>query len=553
MPKKISLLSHLIFYCALASQPIINVPDSLSNKNFEYFVSKLESDKTDKKAATYYAAAYLAKAKKEMDWPQTVNAYKCLLHQSKKELRIMYADSMIKAAKHTANNALIGAAFLTKGIVYYDMKRHADALNNYLVADGYISRSNDEYSKYKVKFNIAQIKYYLGFYNEAASLLRQCIAFFKKEDDVPYLSSLHSLGLCYNRLGQYALCSQTNRLGVAESKKRGHPGEVFHFIHSEGINLYFTQNYDNAIGKLKQALPPLIKSGDFANEAVANFYIGKSYWDSNRHEEALPYFFKVDKAFAGSNYIRPDLRESYELLIDYYKENKNLQKELFYIKRLLKADKDLEANYKYLSGKIHKEYDTKKLLQGKARIEASLQNRKAIDITIIGILVLVVASLVYWHLETQKRNRKKFEELMARVQPPHKEKKPVENLDINPEVVAAVLKHLEKFEKSNKFLEPDMSLTKLAGIFDSNTKYVSKIIIHHRGKKSTEYINDLKIDYIIELLKASNRIRNYTNKALAEEAGFSTTQHFTRAFASRAGISPSYFIQEFKKDIDKQD
>lgn len=130
------------------------------------------------------------------------------------------------------------------------------------------------------------------------------------------------------------------------------------------------------------------------------------------------------------------------------------------------------------------------------------------------------------------------------------EPKKVENgiLDINPEAVATVLKQLEKFEREKKFLDQDWTLVKLSAAFNSNTKYLSKVIFHYRNKKFTEYINDLKIDYIIELLKSDKKIRNYTNKALAEESGFSSTQRFTNAFNSRTGISPTFFINELKKE-----
>lgn len=93
-------------------------------------------------------------------------------------------------------------------------------------------------------------------------------------------------------------------------------------------------------------------------------------------------------------------------------------------------------------------------------------------------------------------------------------------------------------------------MVKLSAAFNSNTKYLSKIIFHYRGKGFVDYINDLRVDYIVELLKNDKRIRNYTNKGLAEEAGFSSTQRFTNAFISRTGISPSYFIEELRKQTD---
>ena len=42
-------------------------------------------------------------------------------------------------------------------------------------------------------------------------------------------------------------------------------------------------------------------------------------------------------------------------------------------------------------------------------------------------------------------------------------------------------------------------------------------------------------------------LRKFTNKALGEEVGFSSTQRFTNAFFARAGMPPTYFIEELKK------
>lgn len=91
-----------------------------------------------------------------------------------------------------------------------------------------------------------------------------------------------------------------------------------------------------------------------------------------------------------------------------------------------------------------------------------------------------------------------------------------------------------------------MNLVKMASILNTNTKYVSKIIAHYRDKGTIEYITDLKIDHVIELLKSENKYRNYTNKALGDESGFGSTQNFTRAFNNRTGLSPTYFIRKLR-------
>jgi hypothetical protein len=63
---------------------------------------------------------------------------------------------------------------------------------------------------------------------------------------------------------------------------------------------------------------------------------------------------KVDRIFESKNYIRPDLRENYELLIKYYKGKQDMSKELFYIRKLLKADSVLSGRYAYLSSEYVK-------------------------------------------------------------------------------------------------------------------------------------------------------------------------------------------------------
>lgn len=130
------------------------------------------------------------------------------------------------------------------------------------------------------------------------------------------------------------------------------------------------------------------------------------------------------------------------------------------------------------------------------------------------------------------------------------EKEEIESkkIDLNPEVVAGLIKQLEKFENNKKFLKKDLTLVNLAVALSTNTNYLSKVINYSKNKNYITYINDLRIDYIITQLKSDSKFRNYTVKALAEEAGFSTAQHFSKAFYAKTGIYPSYFVTELNRE-----
>lgn len=540
--KTILFIAAMMFSLALNAQ---NQPDSISNKSYEYLYEAALENSEDSIKSRIYAQTWLSKAKLEMNYEQMAWAYKTVMYQSPTRHYIQYADSIVNSANKTNDDVLIGSAYLTKATVFYGRKEHKKALDNFILADSYISKTEDEFSIHKVKYGIAQTKYYLGFYDEAISLFRECIDYFKEENDRAYLNSLHNLGLCYNRIGNFEWCTITNQMGIDEGIELGNTDMEPYFIHSEGVNSFAKKRYDEAIENLKTIIPSIAKNKDFANLSVAYFYIGKSYWELKQKENAIAYFKKVDNIFQKEKYIRPDLREAYELLIDFYKGKGDTESQLFYINQLLKADKLLAQNYKYLLKKIVKEYDTKELLNAKQSIESTMKFRTILGVCVISILVAVITYLTNKHY----KNKKRFEKIMNRdiTKPLTPKTYNQTTLDISPDIESNILKKLEKFESTNKYLEKDMNLTRMATILNTNTKYVTKMIAKHRGKGTIEYITDLKINYIIEILKSETKYRNYTNKALSEEAGFGSTQNFTRAFKERTELSPTLFIHKLKK------
>lgn len=543
-----TLIISIVTHQTKAQRSRINIPDSLNNRSLNYLEFKAINHNQEKEKAFVYAKTWLLKSKSEQNWNQIDKAYRTIMYLENKEHLLHYTDSLLFFAKESKDNKLIGTAYLTKGIIYYDKKEVNKALDYYIVAEKYISKTKDEYTIYKVKYSIAHTKYYLGFYDEAISLFKECLIYFQEENDRGYLNTLHSLGLCYNKLGNYNQSTYYNELGLLESKELENSEMEIYFKHAEAINQYFKKEYKKAINNLKVLLPSMQEKKDVANETVAYFYIGKSFWALKEEEKAIPYFIKVDNAFIEHNYTKPELRENYELLIKWYAKQDNLKAQLKYINKLIEVNKLMNKNYKYLSQKIFKEYDTKKLINEKLEIENAMKTKSKVHYSIVTTLAVIIVFITVKHYNNKKKFKAKFDELMKT----NPLKRNVinytnETLEINVEIVEQVLKNLDKFEKNQKYLEKEMNLSKLATILNTNTKYASKIIAKYRAKGSIEYITDLKIDYIVEKLKTENKFRNYTNKALGEEAGFRSTQNFTRAFKNRTKISPTYFIEKLKQ------
>lgn len=547
----------LFLYLSLCNALIAQkIPDSLKNKSFEYLTNRVDRNGHDSIKTWIYLNSILAKGKKEGNNEIIAHAYENMAYKSVGRLELVYADSLVSLAKKVAENDFIAKAYLTRGTIYYSQKKYKRAYNNYITAHEYAYSGKDELLKNHIKYSIATIKLYLGFYSEATLLFKETADYFKDKDPGGYKNSLLALGMCYNKMGKYNDCSAINAIGLKFSEETGSIPDKGYFTYSEGVNDYSKKNYKIALQKIKQALPTLIKNKDIANETVSYFHIGKSYWALGNKDEAIPYFKKVEKAFVEKGYTRPDLRENFEILINHYKAKGDIKAQHHYIEKLMQVDSVLNQNFKYLSGKIHKEYDTRTLMLSKNEVEKELKFVEKITYilyTTVTILFFLILFVLYRYYKNQRIYKQKFEELMLTktLDVDKKEEKPeIENkkIDINPEVVASLIKQLEKFEEHKKFLKKDLTLVSLATTFGTNTNYLSKVINYSRNKNYITYINDLRIDYIITQLKTDSKFRNYTIKALAEEAGFSTAQHFSKAFYAKTGIYPSYFVTELNRE-----
>lgn len=536
----------MVFAIGGHAQP--RIPDSLSAKPYLYFREMLDNDRLAKQKLELYADTYLAKAKAHNDWEEMVEAYKGRLYVSAQEIRIQYADSMIHAAIKSGNAGLIGSAYLTKGITYYGQKNHQAALENYLLADSFISQTKDFYLIYKLKYNLAQTKYFMGMYESSLALLKECVSFYEKDGGPPWLNSLHHQGLCYTRLGKYDLSSAVNELGMKKSLETEYEGMYFYFEHSEGINQFHRRHYELAIAKLRQSLPELIKSKDVHNETVAYYYIARCFYALGQPQKAIPYLLKIDDVLIKHNHTSTDLKEGIKMLKDYYTATGDLKTALRYSDHLQKADSILDNSFKNVSNKVHTAND--------ARI-ASLETGEAgKNITIWSIGSLAVMALasggVLYRRNRKLRNefQRNYEQMIengGKPEPSKQKQIGFAPVDISPEKEAELYANLESFEHAHLYLGAGLTQMAVAKMLHTNPKYLTYIIRKYRNKLFVRYINDLKSEYAYRLLTDQPIYRNYDQQSFAEELGFGTAQNLRRAFRARYGFSTPFYIEQLEK------
>src|SRR5690606_23085904 len=118
---------------------------------------------------------------------------------------------------------------------------------------------------------------------------------------------------------------------------------------------------------------------------------------------------------------------------------------------------------------LHKEYDTKEILEEKEKAKRGLEKTARNQIRlylVIGFLCLLIAFFIVRHHQIQKLYKQRFESLMEKENRKKVPDVPIPTADaipeINPDAVNALLKQLEKFENSQKYLDKDWTLFKLA-------------------------------------------------------------------------------------------
>ena len=86
-----------------------------------------------------------------------------------------------------------------------------------------------------------------------------------------------------------------------------------------------------------------------------------------------------------------------------------------------------------------------------------------------------------------------------------------------------LLSHIEKYIADN-YTSPDLNVNTIGIHFNMNSQYVSTIFKKETGKPLLDYINNLRIERALELIKEGR----YSKKEICKMVGFTTERTFYR-------------------------
>lgn len=548
------LLLFITFF-AFAQKPLL---DKMSFNELSDLYFKEKDTVYKKQIATFF----LYKAKKEQYHFNIILGYIYKSQIEKKdELIEKYIDSTVShSEKYMPNTYLLSYSYYTKANYFFDKRKYNTALNNYIQADKFLNKTDNESLYHDIQFSIAIINSSLLNYKEALPVFLTFHNYYLKTYKEPSLGAVFSIAESYNRLGNIKLAKYYTSYGKKWSKILNHDQEVF--MYSEGIDYFKEKEYHKAIQTLKNSLMLPATKKDFANYATNSFYIAKSYFAIGNKKEAMLFFKKVDSIFNKKNNITLERIECYKYLIQHSKDNRDIKNQLYYTEKLIKADSTLRSNYEYLTTKIHKDYNIPKLLKNKESLIDQLKDEKLYFTVLIGFLVIISFGLITTFLRYRKKQnlllinqQHAFEKYKENLQ------KKIINIDldqnthlkqietvavIQDDLIDVIMGKLNVFEKEEQYLNKECTLDKLARDLDTNTSYLSKIINDKKKTSFPNYLNSLRIEYAVLKLENDDLFRKYNMKGIADSVGFNNADSFSRAFKHHMNMNPTFFIDKLK-------
>lgn len=524
--------------------------DDLLQTFDKYYTAK------DTSSASVITQYYVKLSKKRRDTLRLAQGLHLTSMLRSSEVAVQYYDTIIAL---TGNSIIYdeypSLAYMAKAHYYYRNKDFEQALENYLLSSQSAKLSGNSRLVNENRYHIGNLKNRIGDFSEALTIFKEHL---KRQDSMFYLNTVFSITSAYYRLNKLDSASKYNNIGLSRSIVSKDNIFQNYFLLTAGVISSLKEEYDISTKNLLEALP-YMEENHSSNAGTSYYYLGRNAIEEKKYDKGMDYLLKFDSIYLKTKDLLPETRKGYEYIIDYYKSKDDLVNQLKYIKRLVEVDSILFSNYRFLNKTINNRYDKPQLIEDKQRIIESLKKKEydtEVKITVISILFVLSLLFGFTNYRKQMINKRKFRELIKSTSTEKNSiKRETNKIDANPlskDVKINIEKNLKGFIYKKEYLDGNITATNLAKKFNTNAKYLANFIKSEYKMTFINYINDLRISYVLNELKQNKKLRKQTILAIANSVGFGTAESFTRAFYKKTGLKPSYVIKNLEKSKDQK-
>ena len=321
-------------------------------------------------------------------------------------------------------------------------------------------------------------------------------------------------------------------------KKAFHVSEEFNPKHKNSSSLY-NLRLANVLIKRKEFKKALEKVNSYELDPKSqSYHFLKSIIFKNLKINDSSYYHSYK--FLNFKNSSPSTEKNkiaiFNILADLYNSSNKIDSAFKYSKLALDKLKILNES-KTEANKNHYLYDFDQIKKvNDSIINKEIKTKINLIITFLLITILIITIGLY----LLKKEKKRSSENLTT---------PKKDYSINLELEEMVLRELENFEISEIYLDSTFNINKLAKQLNTNTSYLSSIVNERKGKTYKQYITELRMNYLLNLINKESKYRKYTVEALGNKIGYTNASSFSRSFKNFTGLSPSEYLNSLNNDV----
>jgi len=477
-----------------------------------------------------------------------------------------YLEKLISIAQKEGDELTLLTLYLKKGHSNLKLRKNQAAIEAYYDALALAERFENTEQEIIAKSGIAII---LRRTNRFDKSLEVCRELLEQVQTTTYNNSRNHVKLytiiseVYLDMEMYDSVVVYTNAGTALSEKLGFTEGIVDLTIKNGMVYYYQKKYPRAFDYLQKA-KDILEAGaikdKFSPTVNTNYFLAACYFEEGSYEKAIIPLHETIESLTTRDIEENRVIASYLLLANCYMKLNNT-KEAFYWFEEYKRVNDLfhENRDKTVSTIYEKEvaqFEARIAVMEKEKVANTRTTYYILNASIVALLMLVAVVFVY--VKRQQLNKEKFSKLLQKISELESRKQDTSNkkevssaITIDDEKVNEVLKRLIRLEEQSFFLNFDCNLRSVAKKVKTNSTYLTKIIKTEKGKNFNDYINDLRIDYVLMKLKNDKKFRSFSIKSIATELGYKTDYSFAKHFKSKTGLYPSYYIRQMNQSIGK--
>jgi len=490
---------------------------------------------------------------------------KNLSFQGKYKTALNNIDEAIQTAQQLKNDSLLSRLYTSKAGIYYYKKDYIPSIRYFSMAD---SLSNDPLQKLNILRSYAFIKKDIGDYQESLKIFKK----IKNQlDKYPN----------HNTLKAVSILDIINNYWDYTEKYTDHPEYYdsiqyyFKLVNKIEIKKVYLKNLfelNKTFLKInsKTSQKILKKLDSITSELWADnihfvdptlYYMKAKYFYLKKdYPQALFYLHKVES-------LSKKRFDSYDedvtgLYAKIYEAMGQTSKALQKTQALNKIYRDKEQQRIQVGKVLRDEYDYRSINQKIKKLETQVE-KSSHTIQYLSIAIFLSLLIIAFSAYKRKKIQKNYQKLMADFEKNTKqitqieEKTTIEDLpkssSIPPEpLFRELVDRLKEFEQEEGFIGRQVNLDYVAKYIGSNKTYTSAVIRSYFKLNFKDFLNRMRVNYVINRMRTSTYFDNYSLHGIATEVGYGTAKTFSAAFKQHTGLSLSEFIKEVKKERRKQ-